>query len=375
MSLVMGLYETLTGLEFIRQFPVGLRVAICSRVTLRRMAKGTKVVMSEDISTNPLFLLVQGHARVPKLPLLGSGDTFGYRRYARGEGDAGDGIARNGRVVVVVTEALCVELAPATCAALFGGLGQSICWAPEIARAILREPRARSEDEISLVQALVSDMPFFRAQSSELRHAVTRRIALEKVRAGAVAHSWSGPCDRIFVVLSGSFAVRLSADGAQPDGATTLATLAAGDHFPSASGTPLAQDSQPSLPPPQSVHAPGAEPPEAVVAAASSRFGGGDAAILSLTTASGGELLSLPTHILERAVYPSASLGFSLEQCRRVLHMLPATRTSDDIKKLCDSVLRPVPFFRQQPSNTCERLASRMTIEVRAAAKRARGPI
>ena len=218
MSLVMGLYETLTGLEFIRQFPVGLRVAICSRVTLRRMAKGTKVVMSEDISTNPLFLLVQGHARVPKLPLLGSGDTFGYRRYARGEGDAGDGIARNGRVVVVVTEALCVELAPATCAALFGGLGQSICWAPEIARAILREPRERSEDEISLVQALVSDMPFFRAQSSELRHAVTRRIALEKVRAGAVAHSWSGPCDRIFVVLSGSFAVRLSADGAQWNG-------------------------------------------------------------------------------------------------------------------------------------------------------------
>ena len=366
----MGLYETLSGLEFIRQFPVGLRVAICSRVTLRRMAKGTKIVMSEDIGTNPLFLLVQGVARVPKLPLLGSGDTFGYRRFARGEGDAGDGIARNGRVVVVVTEALCVELAPATCAALFGGLGQSICWAPEIARAILREPRERSEDEISLVQALVSEMPFFRAQSSELRHAVTRRITLEKVRAGAVAHSWSGPCDRIFVVLSGSFAVRLSANGAaQPDGATTLATLAAGDHFPSASGAPLAQDSQPS-PLPQSAHAPGAEPPEAVIAAASSRFFGGvDSASLSLTTASGGELLSLPTHILERAVFPSASLGFSLEQCRRVLHMLPATRTSDDIKKLCDSVLRPVPFFRQQPSNTCERLASRMTIEVRAAVK------
>ncbi|KAH8053978.1 ATP-binding cassette subfamily B [Aureococcus anophagefferens] len=148
---LFGLCRVVAPLRFFKQFDATATATLCARLVLRPLVAGSRVYLSGECYENALHVVLEGELTQGPW-VLKPGDTFGYRA-----DDARDAVGLPHRCVVAARDCLvgvlpvgdAVEVLPAT----------GLCYAPELARALLRSPPPRrSPDDDAVVRS--SDLPY-----------------------------------------------------------------------------------------------------------------------------------------------------------------------------------------------------------------------
>ncbi|KAK7239766.1 hypothetical protein SO694_00029029 [Aureococcus anophagefferens] len=167
---LFGLCRVVAPLRFFKQFDATATATLCARLVLRPLVAGSRVYLSGECYENALHVVLEGELTQGPW-VLKPGDTFGYRA-----DDARDAVGLPHRCVVAARDCLvgvlpvgdAVEVLPAT----------GLCYAPELARALLRSPPPRrSPDDDAVVRLQLG---------VDARAAASRLLTLRDVDAGAI---------------------------------------------------------------------------------------------------------------------------------------------------------------------------------------------
>jgi len=216
---LFGLCRVVAPLRFFKQFDATATATLCARLVLRPLVAGSRVYLSGECYENALHVVLEGELTQGPW-VLKPGDTFGYRA-----DDARDAVGLPHRCVVAARDCLvgvlpvgdAVEVLPAT----------GLCYAPELARALLRSPPPRrSPDDDAVVRSLVGRLRFMLQLGVDARAAASRLLTLRDVDAGAIVAHGADLDGALVAVLGGAVG---AADPRAPDGACRLVR---GDAYP-----------------------------------------------------------------------------------------------------------------------------------------------
>lgn len=219
---LFGLCRVVSPLQFFKQFDATTIARLCAKIVLRPLVAGSRIYLEPVCCENALHVILEGQLSQGPWMLV-PGDTFGYRDMVPEDSSCPNMtphrcvIAKDDSLVAVLGQRDVSEILSAT-------ESRSTCFAPELARALLRRPPGeRSSEDDAVVRALLGQIKFMRALGPDTRAAAGKLMTLREVEPGATVARGEDLDTTLIVVLSGALSTRCDVDADGGGGAVAVA--------------------------------------------------------------------------------------------------------------------------------------------------------